>query len=144
MYEHLAHQLQRFSPDDPYERCGFLLSRRFGTPLSLREVPNSHPEPATNFRITDDLYKEAVRTFSMSKRPGRPRSVVGVFHTHPHRGLWEDVFPSASDLAGAAKWPYFVHLVYHPFTRRLTQYAGEGIIKSFHLKPRWIYRKVNS
>jgi proteasome lid subunit RPN8/RPN11 len=137
----LQHQLQRFTPDDPYERCGFIWSRRYGTPFSLREVLNTHPEPETNFRIDSGLVREALKTYSLSRAPGRPRSIVGVFHTHPGRGTGADAHPSANDFLAASRHPQFIWVIWHPYTRRLTAYADHGVIESFHLKARWVSRK---
>lgn len=139
MYEHLSHQLQRFGPDDPYEQCGFLFSRRYGTPISFREVPNSHPESWHKFRIAMPLYHQAMASFTL--KPAE-RGVVGILHTHPGRDR-DDWYPSASDHAGAAQWPELMHLVYHPFTRRLTWFHGGGIRESFHLKARWMTRRMS-
>lgn len=136
MFDHLAHQLRRVRPDDLYERCGFLFSKRYGNPLSFREVANTHPEPADHFRIAQADYDRAMQTFTLGAQMG----VVGVLHTHPgwDRESW---YPSADDLAGAAKWPALIHMVYHPYTRRLVWYQASGLRDVFHLKPRWVYKK---
>ena len=132
-----SHQAQRFSPDDPHERCGFLMSRRYNAPISMLETHNVSPYPWMKFVIASRDYNRVKDSYTL--KPG-VRGVVGVWHTHPGRDR-ETWFPSASDLAGAARHPELIHVLYHPFTRRLTVFSARGITESFHLPPRWIYRR---
>jgi proteasome lid subunit RPN8/RPN11 len=125
-YGHLARQLRRFSPDDEYERCGLLVGIPWAQSITvMREVTNVHQDPATNFRVlmTDVLRVQAL--------VAPTRSVLGVIHTHPGRDRdgWR---PSASDLLKADYGK--VHVVYHPYTRRLTMYQSTGVRFSVHLR----------
>jgi proteasome lid subunit RPN8/RPN11 len=131
-YSHLARQVRRFSPDDPYERCGYLYYWFNTGCISLREVANEHEEPWHMFRLR-------LRGIS-DLLPGRV--LLGVFHTHPGRTR-DGAIPSARDHAGAAKQPALRHTLYHPFTRCLVSYTSDRVIAAHRLKVRWSHPKGN-
>lgn len=124
LWLHVARQMGRFSADDPEERCGFLVAHSKSTEVSFREVPNTHEDPAGNSRISIAAIKE---------QQSRPGVIYGVLHTHPGRHL-VDLFPSATDLAGAARWPTLIHVLYHPYTRSLVIYRGRGVIYRYRVR----------
>jgi hypothetical protein len=130
LLEHLSHQLQRFSADDPYERCGLIIIR--GGKFSFIELPNRHPEPWHKYRMHTRDAAGALR-----KARG---TLKGALHTHPGRTR-ESMVPTPQDRSQAAARPGLLHMLYHPFTRRLTLFGDKGSYKSFHLKARWVYKK---
>lgn len=124
-WQHVAHQVGRFRPSDPYERVGLLLGGR--TQLAMVEVTNHHADPATGTLVS----RRDIARVTAANAPRR--SVVGLIHTHPgwDPQTWE---PSSRDLLTAVEYAGMVHAVYHPYTRLITVYGAWGMILRFHAR----------
>lgn len=114
---------ERFKPDDEYERCGLIL----GVDRYI-ELPNAHDTPEDNFTILAKDVFDATWKYD--------NEWYGFWHTHPGRDRtqWE---PSINDVNTAWRLHNYMHLVYHPFTRRLTRYDGTGVSSITHIKYRF-------
>lgn len=129
-YRHLGRQLGRFSADDPYERCGYILFRGPWEKqwISLVEVENLADDPTSNAKMRFQPH-----------RPGHRNFVAGTFHTHPGRDRYGG-YPSDRDILTAAREPSLLGAVYHPYTRRLAIYDWRGIRGWFYVRPTKIAR----
>lgn len=113
---------ERFKPEDEYERCGLIL----GVGRYI-ELPNTHDSPEDNFSIlARDVYEATVH---------QDNEWLGFWHTHPGRDRtqWE---PSINDVNTAGRLRNYIHVVYHPFTRRLTTYDEIGSRSIIHMRHR--------
>lgn len=128
--ESLVRQLDRFKPDDLYERCALIVREIDNYRWYIHELPNVHSEPEFRYAISK------TDTMEFWATSGRRALLVGYFHTHNGRGR-EEWIPSAKDLKSAAQHPSVVHAVYHPFTRRLTFYNQHGWSYYTRTRPKW-------
>lgn len=116
------HIFNTLLPESRVERCGLI----FGEPLEkgiitvkkFIETPNSHLDPAHNFRIVRVQAIRAVQKTTMVP--------LGYWHTH----LWDgEEDPSPNDFAQMARYPHMVGMVYHWPTGGVVFFNHEGVIK---------------
>lgn len=97
----------------PLEACGLLEGFSVGRNVRVRRVipcRNEHEEPASRYRIDPEVFLRADRA---AERNGR--TIVGVWHSHPHG----DVYFSDTDEAEA--WPGWSYLVAGVTNGRMNQ-----------------------
>lgn len=127
----LLSQLNRFSPDDQYERCGMLMG--YQGRIHLREFPNRHPEPEHSFRI---MHEDAL-AYRKYWYLRDHYLWLGWFHTHPgYDPVNRD--PSDKDYE-QAKDNTLSYYLWFPAHRILTSYSRNGIVFQKHIPRRLMH-----